>query len=429
MRGCRPPGIMADIMARRWGQRLDGLRGLLTGSTGSTIRAHNLRAVLFAFLRQESVSRAQLAQITGLSSTSITNLVRGLIRQGVLAEVKPQRRRAGQPPEPRGVGRPQRALRLVPDARFALGVHIDVDRVYLALTDLYGRPRLTDTLTLTEGIPAADALHQISERAAQVIAASAVPPGLILGVGLGASGLVEPETGINRIAPGLGWQDVPVVDTLSARLRLPVAVENNVRAMALAETFWGAGQNASSLAFIYGRVGVGAGLALDGKLYRGANGGAGEIGHLTILPNAGERCRCGNTGCLETLVSEAAINRAAAHLDLPAGEGSIPERLLQAARAGHAASVNLLTERARYLGLGLATVVTIFNPEVIVLGGFFARAWDLLGPAASATLRERTFAGMGERTRIEVTRFQEQAGVIGAAALALQAFFFEPSET
>jgi len=105
------------------------------------------------------------------------------------------------------------------------------------------------------------------------------------------------------------------------------------------------------------------------------------------------------------------------------------ERLLQAARAGHADAVNLLDERARYLGIGLATVVTVFNPEVIVLGGFFARAWDLLGPAATATLRERTFAGMGERTRIEVTRFQEQAGVIGAAALALQAFFFEPSET
>jgi predicted NBD/HSP70 family sugar kinase len=416
-------------MAQRWGQRLGGLRSLLTGSTGSTIRAHNLRAVLFAFLRQESVSRAQLAQITGLSSTSITNLVRGLIRQGVLAEVKPPRRKADRTaPQPRGVGRPQRALRLVPDARFAVGVHIDVDRVYLALTDLYGRPRLTDTLILPEGIAATDALQQISERAAQIINSSGVLPERILGLGMGASGLVEPETGINRIAPGLGWQDVPLVDSLSARLRLPVAVENNVRAMALAETFWGAGQNTSSLAFIYGRVGVGAGFTLDGQLYRGANGGAGEIGHLTIIPVGGETCRCGNSGCLETLISEGAISRAAAALDLPPGDGPLIERLLGAARSGHAGACDLLAERARYLGIGLATVVSTINPEVIVLGGFFARAWDVLEPVVRATLHERTFAGMGDCTRLEVTRFNEQAGVIGAAALALQAFFFEPRE-
>jgi predicted NBD/HSP70 family sugar kinase len=415
-------------MAQRWGQRLGGLRSLLSGSTGSTIRAHNLRAVLFAFLRQETVSRAQLAQITGLSSTSITNLVRGLIRQGVLAEVKPPRRRPAESPPQRGVGRPQRGLRLVPDARFALGIHMDIDRVYLALTDLYGRPRLTDTLTLPERIAAPDALRQISERAARLITGSGVPPGKILGAGMGASGLVEPETGINRIAPGLGWQDVPLVDSLSASLRLPVAVENNVRAMALAETFWGAGQNATSLVFIYGRVGVGAGVAIDGQLHRGATGGAGEIGHMTILPAGGEPCRCGNSGCLETLISEGAISRAAAALDLPGGDTPLLERLLSAAREGHEGAVDLLAERARYLGIGLANVVTTINPEVMVVGGFFTRAWDVLEPGVRATLQTRTFAGMGARTRLEVTRFNEQAGVIGAAALALQSFFFEPGE-
>jgi predicted NBD/HSP70 family sugar kinase len=411
-------------MAQRWGQRL---AGLLTGSTGSTIRAHNLRAVLFAFLRQESVSRAQLAQITGLSSTSITNLVRGLIRQGVLAEVKPPRR-AKNTPQQRGVGRPQRALRLVPDARFALGIHIDVDRVYLALTDLYGRPRLTDTLTLPPGISAPNALQQINERASQIISASAVPAGRILGVGMGASGLVDPTTGINQVAPGLGWQDVPLVDTVSAALRLPVAVENNVRAMALAETFWGAGQNASSLAFVYGRIGVGAGFALDGQLYRGANGGAGEIGHITVMPSGGAPCRCGNTGCLETLIAEPAITQAGAALQLPAGDGPLLDRLLSAARAGHTGALALLTERAHYLGLGLATVVNTLNPEVIVMGGFFARAWDVLEGPARATLEQRAFAGMGALTRLEITRFGDQTGVMGAAALALQAFFFAPGE-
>ena len=132
-----------------------------------------------------------------------------------------------------------------------------------------------------------------------------------MGVGVGASGLVDPATGVNVVAPNLGWHDVPIREILARRLKMPVFVDNNVRAMALAEAMFGAGRGVSTLAFVYSRVGVGAGFVVAGDVYRGSRAGAGEIGHTTMIPAGGARCRCGNTGCLEMLVSEPEIVRQA----------------------------------------------------------------------------------------------------------------------
>jgi predicted NBD/HSP70 family sugar kinase len=211
---------------------------------------------------------------------------------------------------------------------------------------------------------------------------------------------------------------------------------------------FGAGRGVNTLAFVYGRVGVGAGFVVGGQVYRGSKAGAGEIGHTTAIQAGGAPCRCGNTGCLETLVSEPEIVRQAQVLaarapgsiltarlnapqvaDQPAanmdGNPDSPiERVFAAARDGDREALALLGERAGYMGTALANLVNLINPDMIILGGLFAAGQDLLLPHIEETMRRRSFAGLGEAVALRVTTFGRQVGVIGAAALALDAFFY-----
>jgi glucokinase len=210
--------------------------------------------------------------------------------------------------------------------------------------------------------------------------------------------------------------------------------------MALGEALFGTDQDVHTLAFVYARIGVGAGFVVGGQLYHGVGAGAGEIGHTTIIPDGGEPCRCGNTGCLEALVSEPAIVRLAEELaqqdehgilaaHLQNGDETTIEQVFAAARAGDTATRAMLEERARYMGIALANLVNIFNPELIVLGGVLAQGQDLLLLPMESTMRQRAFANLGERVRLQTTSFGRQAGVIGAAALALNAFLYQQPET
>lgn len=407
------------------------IRQTLVGTNPSTVKTHNLSAILLALLRHEFVSRVRLAEMTGLSTTTITNLVNELLEQGIVVEEgteKPGRRR--------GVGRPRTSLRLVPEARCAVGIHIGVGSVRVGVTDLRGHT--LSHLLLAHPLEKApeEVLGETAVLVSQAIAQSGVNPQDLVGAGVGASGLVNPHTGVNVIAPNLGWRDVPIRGFFTERLGLPVCVDNNVRAMALSEALFGAGQDVRVLAFVYARIGVGSGLVVDGRLYRGSAAGAGEIGHVTIVPEGGEPCRCGNTGCLETLVSEPAIVRLAQELaeqdregilatHLQHGEGTTIERIFAAARAGDEAALAMLEDRARYMGIALANLVNVLNPELIVLGGLFTQAPDLLVPAIEATMRQRAFANLGQRVELQTASFGREAGVVGAAGMALNAFFYQ----
>lgn len=406
---------------------------VMSGSS-STIKSLNLRAILMTLLYQGSASRVQLAQEIGCSTTTITNLVTELLEQGIVAE-----NGSDAPEKPRGVGRPQTALRLVPEARYALGIHFDVDHVRVAVTDLLARPvKMISRLHMTSSSPEA-ALAETAAMAMDVVRLSGVNPQQIIGAGVGMSGLVDPEMGINVIAPSLGWHDVPIHALLAAHIPFPVVVDNGVRAMALGETMFGVGRSAYSLAFVYARVGVGSGYVVGGQVYRGSGAGAGEIGHTTIIPDGGETCRCGNTGCLETLISEPAIIRLSREIvqrnprgllahHLNTEDGSEIDRIFAAARAGDEETRSMLEERARYMGIALANLVNVLNPELIVLGGLLAVGRDLLVPQIERVMRARSFANLGERVRLQITGFDYQAGVIGAAALALSTYFYQPPE-
>ncbi len=242
------------------------------------------------------------------------------------------------------------------------------------------------------------------------------------------------------MAVNLNWLNVPMRQYFENELNLPVVVDNNVRAMAIGEAYFGAGRGVNSLAFVYGRIGVGAGLVFNGRVFRGNNTGAGEIGHTVMLPRGGEPCHCGKNGCLETLISEPAILRQAETLSQlnPGGilaqimntrADLVPiERVFLAARSGDQDVLRMLNERVYYLGLALANIVNLFNPELILLGGIFSQGQDLFIKPTLDTIRQMSFGDLGKKVRLQAATFGWKAGVTGAAALALMQFFYQPEQ-
>jgi len=408
-----------------------------SGSNLAWVKSHNLQAILMGLHEEGQISRAGLAKRTSLSSAAVTNLVNELIDDGIIAEVEPT---SSDVDEKRAVGRPQRMLELIPRARYAIGVHIGIGLFRVAITDLHAEIVDNRIVKFQLETPALDVLRQIASEVKSLIADAAIEHERILGVGVGASGLVHYDQGLNVLAPRLGWQNIHIRDVLEERLSLPVQVDNNVRAMAIGEAFFGAGQGFNVMAFVYGRAGIGAGFVVNGQVFRGSGAGAGEIGHTIMIPENGQPCGCGKKGCLETLVTEPVIVRRAMELaeehsesilaqNLALDDGSETiECIFAAIREGDEVAKEMIEEQIQYLGIALANLVNILNPEKIILGGVFAQGDDLIRPIASRVMRETAFSGLGDNVIIEPTNFGWRAGVIGAAALALMEFFYQRAD-
>ena len=410
-----------------------------SGSNITKVKTHNLQAMLISLLYEGEISRAEIAKRTSLSSATITNLANELIDKKIISEVSPT---TSEAEGKREVGRPQRMLRIIPTARYAIGVHIGVGLFRVAITNLHAEI-IDNRIVMFEGKSSAlNVLAQIAVEIDGLIADTAIDRKKILGVGIGASGLVNHEKGINVLAPRLGWQNVNIREIIQNKLSLPVTVDNNVRTMAIGEAFFGAGRGVNVMAFVYGRSGVGAGFVVNQQIFRGSGAGAGEIGHTIMVPEGGELCRCGQTGCLETLVTEPVIvqkaneiaqqhpdSLLAQYLDQDDGT-SLIDKIFAAARKGDQVVKNMIESQIRYLGIALANLVNILNPELILLGGVFAQGDDLIRPVACQVMRETAFCNLGENVVVKPTSFGWRAGVIGAAALALMDFFYQrPDET
>jgi predicted NBD/HSP70 family sugar kinase/biotin operon repressor len=407
----------------------------ILGSNINLVKSHNMQAILLSLLQCGMDSRVELAEKLSLSTTTITNLTSELLDQGIIMEEQVE-----SPEKHRRVGRPRRMLRLEPSARFAIGVHIGVGLFRIAITDLFAGIICNEIETFDLKTSPEDVINNIVLLIEKTIEMCGIDRERVIGVGVGASGLVNYENGINVLAPRLGWENIPIQHLLENQLNLPVCVDNNVRTMALAEAFFGNGRGAGVLAFVYGRIGVGSGIVVNGQVFRGSGAGAGEIGHNTILSQGGEICTCGNTGCLETLLSEPVWIRhaeelAAAHPEsliakyFSLEENRTPiERVFSAARDGDELILQFIEERACYLGIALANLVNVLNPELIILGGMLAQGSDLILPIAEAKMREAAFAGLGDKVQLETTSFGWSAGVVGAAALALTTYLYQHAE-
>ena len=251
-------------------------------------------------------------------------------------------------------------------------------------------------------------------------------------ISLAAAGAIDYEKGIITLSPNLpGWHNVPLRDVVGERYDMETFLINDASAAALGEQRFGAGKGVNSLIYLTVSTGIGGGIIINGELYSGVSGGAGEVGHMTIDVN-GPVCSCGNNGCLEVLASGKAMAREAirrigngersALTEMVGGEidSITAEEVSSAAQAGDSLALEVVSRAAMYLGVGLANLVNIFNPEMIVIGGGVAKMGDLLLDPAREVVRKRAFSLSVQAVRIVNARNIDEAGLLGTAAFAFQ---------
>jgi glucokinase len=247
----------------------------------------------------------------------------------------------------------------------------------------------------------------------------------VLAVGVGAPGVIKVHHGVVVKSPNFpDWNNLPLKQELEAALGIPVFIENDANAAALGEQWLGAGRGIKSMIFLTLGTGVGGGIVHDGKIWQGADGMAGEVGHMTILPD-GRPCGCGNRGCLEMYASSRGIvmsyqEARAKELGAPGAAEITSSDVYQHARDGEPLAIAVMREMGRALGIGIANLINIFNPEMVVIGGGVKDAWPLFIEAVRDEVRKRAFEYPAERTQIVPSVLGDDAGMVGAAAVALQ---------
>ena len=282
---------------------------------------------------------------------------------------------------------------------------------------------------------AAVVIDRIASCIQKAVDKSRVAQASIQAVGIGAPGPLDPGTGIVLFAPNLGWTDVPLKTELENRVGLPTFVDNDVNVGTLGEHAFGAGKGMSTLVGIFVGTGIGGGIIMDGELFHGASQTAGEIGHI-IVKAGGPRCGCGTRGCLEALASRTAITRQLQKAIVKKGKKSIlPEltggdlklirsgALAKALRSNDKLTVKVFKKATKYLGVGIASIVNFLNPEMIVLGGGVVEALDdsFLDDIA-AVVADYSLPNTLSGVRIVKAQLGDDAGILGAAALARQRF-------
>jgi predicted NBD/HSP70 family sugar kinase len=390
------------------------------------LRPHNLALVLQHIATGEPVTRARLAAATGLTKTTVSSLVDDLVSARLVVELGPEAR--GE------IGRPGSALALDPSGYAGIGLEINVDYIAVCLANLVGevrylRTRARDNRSQSPAKVLGRAVRMIGTALARAEAARLT----VAGLGVAVPGPVETDSGLLRLAPNLGWVDVPVAAILADRLAghdLAVVVDNEANLAALGELWFGGHHDLADFIHVSGEIGVGGGVVLSEELFRGVRGFAGEIGHVVVQPD-GPRCRCGARGCLEQVAGQEAILRAAGltgAVGTSIGQpgGSVAE-LLARARAGDPGTLRAVESAGRALGIGLSATVNVVDPSTVVLGGLYAALEPWLRGPLLEELSERAITHRWSPVRLLASRLGPDAAVRGAAGVVVKRVLSEPA--
>lgn len=363
----------------------------------------NRSAVLAHLGAQGTVSRADLARALGVSPALMTQLVKDLIADGLVIELDH---------EPSQGGRPARRLGLAREGGSAIGVKVAADHVAFVEVGLDGSVLRTASERFDSG--SVTFLTELTELLLRFIAGAGATR--LLGVGVGVPGTADEQASGLVDAWPLGWAQVPLGEHLRRELGLPVLIENNVNALAMAERLYGVGRRYKHFLVVTIGSGIGAGLVVDGVVMRGASGGAGEFGHLPVVDD-GPLCTCGNFGCLESLIGEAALVRVARARGV-IGEAAGVQALQDAAERGDEEAAEILSEAGHRLGRALAGAVHLLDPQAIVVLGEGTSAWRHWSHGFELALRSALLPGR-RGLPILVEGWQDESWAQGAAALVL----------
>jgi predicted NBD/HSP70 family sugar kinase len=379
-------------------------------------RKTNSASILDYLRLHAPLSRASLAKYTGLTRSSISRIANQLISENLIHEVGEQQDR---------VGRPGTLIELNPIGGAAIGVELRVDCISVILTDFVAQILWRKAVPLTEGLDLPGYLEAAENLIAETIGHAELYAVKLLGIGVGVWGLVDIQTGVVRIAPNLKWRNLPLKQLWEDRFGMPVLVENDANAAAMGEYYLGLPENVKNVDdFIYlsTGIGLGGGIISAGKVFRGWNGYAGEVGHMTIDPK-GELCMCGKRGCWETQVG----TRVAEQNYKRRTGNSLPfEQLVKLLRAKDPTCVEIFTAMGVALGIGIGNLVNIFYPRSIVVGGALEGIADILLPIAREAFTMNSQFKFQEDIRIIPSALGSDSCVLGCVALVLDEVIRQP---
>lgn len=389
------------------------------------VREINLATIMKTIHQRAPVSRAALAETTGLNKTTVSSLVQELIDNCLVQEVGLTSA---------GTGRPAVMLTLNPMAGCIVSVEIGVDFTLVIAANFAAEViwRRKEVHQPQQGQQAIT--EQVITLLRQAVDAGRQTCDTLLGLAVGVPGLIDQQTGTLLFAPNLGWQNVPLRQILEQSFDCPIFINNEGNMAAWGEYLLGAAGGFNDVLYVSAGVGLGGGIIHNGQLLNGTSGYAGEFGHMTMNPN-GEPCNCGNTGCWETQVSQSALfgyiraaikNHGLDSVFSSNLENLTVQQVVEAAQSGDAVALQSLAQVGRYLGIGIASLVNTLNPRRVVFGGILSRAGDFLLPAINAELQQRALRWTETSTEVVLAKHGFDACVMGGVATVLQSILSNP---
>lgn len=368
------------------------------------IKAMNRNLLLNIIRRERMITRKQLTDLSGLSVGAISQIVNELLEQGWLLE---------QDDEEETGGRPRTIVRLNPAAGYALGLKLMENRIVTAITNFETEVLYYRDYTFGFDDDPAHLSRILASVIEIALAESQIKREQVFGVGIGLAGIISAQTGIVRYSPFFGWRDVPLTQLVETHIHMPVFVENDVNTLTITEQLFGYGYNRSDFIVVTVGRGIGMGIVINGQLYKGAFGGAGEIGHNMLMCS-------GQFSSLEELAADPAV------ITSVTGAATLQD-VITRADAGDIHASASLAESGRLLGLGIANVVNTLGPELIIISGEGIATGDHRIKPMLAALRQHTFEGLLDQVEIVVEQTDDRAWARGAASVVISKVFVSPT--
>ncbi len=396
------------------------------GGGQSYFRARNISLVINTINQFEPITKRDLVDRTGLSFAKINSIIQTLNKSKLTFET-------GK--EESGGGRPSALYQINPNYRYIAGCELSHNKVHTIIGNLKGEILYNKTIFFEKFSSKELLIQTLIENIQEAISEANITPKKLLGIGVAVAGLVNPKDGAARPFPHLAdWGDLSIKHLLEEKLKMHVHVENVANAAALAELNYGEGKGKKNLLFLDIGTGVGMGIILNGKLYAGASGSAGEFGHITVDEN-GPICACGNVGCIETIASTKAVVRKAKDMIYQGVLSSLRElssenieninfkMICAAANNDDKLSFNLLDDMGKNLGEGIVTIINLFNPETIVLGGEIGDDCRTVLDSIMNVVQKRALEIPRRATEILFSSLGDDVNVIGSTIPLIEKFF------
>ncbi len=382
-------------------------------ATRQHTKEHNRNLVLKTIFDHESISRAEIARITSLTRTTVSEIVADLLEEDLVSEIGVGASLGGKSPV---------LLSLVEDSRYLIGLDLARNQFRGAIVNLRGKIRELVTLPVN-GKNGDEALVMVYEILDRLMQSPWLP---LIGIGIGTPGLVNITEGVVMNAVNLDWKDLPLARLVEDRYYLPVSILNDSQAAAMGEYTYGRGHSSdSNLIVINARHGIGSGIIINSRLFQGDGGCAGEIGHVVVVPEGGQLCRCGNHGCLETVASTQALIKRVQSLEAQSGSTQFPkssqeitlDTIEQAYLSGDPLACQAVLETGRYLGMAISSLVGTLNIQKIVLAGDMTRFGRPWLEAIQGMISQTSLSRLAQETQIRIGKLGENDIILGASAM------------